>query len=180
MVNCRLLFLRGERDTIMSEDEDTTLSEQSDRICQNYQIHFKIIKLFAILLMLYTATTLVGVFAFASVGSDSQAIDCNTKIFAIPAENRTECTNFHKFPLTGEVYAIVCLTGDEVKVEINKFEHGKPGIVALRMNKRQWLYLKRSVRYIDLSILQLEKIRSGNINGSINSYHRNLTDIRSL
>ena len=158
---CRMSICRISLSQCGGEEEinaNETLVENCQDITDRFKIHFKVIRLFSVLLMLGITVTLVGVFAFISSTTKSEPIDCNMKIVAVSAENRTSCAEFHRFPLTEELYVIVCSIRDDISIEINQYEHGEPGPSAVQLNKQQWLYLKRSTGHIDRSLVELEEV----------------------
>ena len=135
-----------------------SLTEESDDIQNSYKIHLKII---AILLLLYSTVTTGSIVILFSFKENDQLVDCNTKLIAsFPLHNNTECSEYHKFPLTDELYVIVCIRKGPIVLEINKFESAERSSNGIQMNSDQWLYLKHSIAHIDNAIVELQRIQS--------------------
>ena len=112
----------SEYDEVVDRLSKLTLTEDCEKICQDYKHHFKVIRLVAILLMLYAGVTLIGVFAVINVHASVKLTDANPTAGDLTSNNVTECVDVHTFPLSDELYVSACWDNAEVKIKIKQYE----------------------------------------------------------
>ena len=145
------------QDSIMHSEE--SVDEDIQTWCKNYKKYRNITSAAAVLLMLYVIVLVISINIYTNFEVTCQHIDCTTKLVVSTTKyNRTECLQFEQFPLTEEMYAVTCREGDNEKLEINRFMKGERGLQYIRLNKTQWMYLKKSVRHIDKSFFEMQEI----------------------
>lgn len=77
-----------------------------------------------------------------------------------PVLSNGACEEFHRFPLTEELYITVCSENGRTLLHVNQHNGGQPGNCGVFVSKMQWLYLKRTESHIDKSIQELERLQS--------------------
>lgn len=128
-------------------------------IYRNYDFHFDLIKMtgLVVLLSLISATLVMTNSVYQMEKVYNKSSDCNELLTKLTYDsndqgNNTLCDYLKDFKLPEEYYVTVCRYQQVTNIDFRKFINGKPTIQGLYLNLRQWNYLKRLYKYIDMAI----------------------------
>jgi len=141
-----------------NKDQTDNLSEVlalTDRVMNNLndlpvKSHADIVKKIGVLMLVFTAT-------FCLVSIVTVIFTPHSTSVKFTDFNLLNCTK--KFPLSESLYAIVCQGSDLVTVDIGRFFGNHRTEYGVRLNMKQWTYLKRSVDLIDRCWTIIQKIK---------------------
>lgn len=123
----------------------------SDRsFSQTYKLHMNFVKgTSAVLLITPLFVLICSTIAVSVQILNTDISKCNNRAGNYTELNSTLCTYVKQFPLTEDVFATVCSYKRSMRLDIRYFINGRPTIKGIYINRRQFLYLKRSLYHIE-------------------------------
>jgi len=130
--------------------EDTTIM----------RTHLRSVKYVAAFLIVFTVTISFTVTLIVTGNKkDCDFVDSELTVKKACVFNTFNCVPFHRFPLTEEVYVVVCVQeNDVIALDIRHYVDQKRGLQGITLNQNQWLYLKSSVRHVDKALLDAKQL----------------------
>lgn len=147
----------------MEESRETCLQSEMDSSMNSgyifkktYALHMKFVKGTAVVLLTIPLIVLICV----TIVISANTLNTNDNRYSNKTKpyvdlNSTLCTQIKQYPLTGGIYATICVYKNSCRLDIRYFISGRPTIKGIYIDRTQFLYLKRTLYHIEYEMNKL-------------------------